>query len=247
MNRVDGSVVWEQSLPSVNYVVGVNDGIILCATIRAGWRSGSGACALRLNDGKVIWSDALSPVSLKDGTFLCMDGSVRDLPTARIVRQQPALGEFAPLEARRSSDLGLELDLGALRKRSLQLAPGVFVTGHTQHSDYSAATREGEAIWRYSLKEAGWHCGRSGVDHFVSPPYIFMLVSASPTLRQIDGSFFERIPTRRHLLALDIRSGAVVQELDLGVWRRCAINDVDDDGAVLTFEKTHLAYHRRLQ
>jgi hypothetical protein len=96
LNRDDGSVVWEQSLPSVNYVTGVHDGTILCATIAPGWRSGIGACALRLTDGEMLWFEPLSPVSLKCNSFLCIDGTVRDLRTARVIGHQAALDPFNP-------------------------------------------------------------------------------------------------------------------------------------------------------
>src|SRR5262245_21091978 len=79
LSRDDGSLVWERSLPGVNFITGVHDGTILCATKAPGWRDGVGASAVRLADGDVIWSDAVSPAILEGGSFLCIDGSVRDL------------------------------------------------------------------------------------------------------------------------------------------------------------------------
>src|SRR6516162_9862489 len=76
LNRDDGSEIWQRTLPSVNFITGVHDGAILCATIAPGWRSGVGACAVRLANGELIWSEPLSPVSLDQGEFLCMDGTV---------------------------------------------------------------------------------------------------------------------------------------------------------------------------
>jgi hypothetical protein len=130
----------------VNYITGVHDGIILCATISPGWSSGSRACAVRLADGNVLWWDALAPVSLEDGTFLCMDGSVRDLRTARVIRHQPAPKRLAALEASRS--LGLAVELSKLLGETPQLAAGIFVAGKTKDGDYSATTRDGRVIWR---------------------------------------------------------------------------------------------------
>src|SRR5262245_12366063 len=46
LKREDGSVVWERSLPGINFIIGVHDGTILCATKSPGWHDGVGACAV---------------------------------------------------------------------------------------------------------------------------------------------------------------------------------------------------------
>jgi hypothetical protein len=245
LNRDDGSVVWERFLPSVNFITGVHDGTILCATIAPGWKSGVGACALRLADGEVLWSNALSPVSLEGSTFLCMDGTVRDLSKGGVIGQQPPLDEFAVLWANGSLELALRLS--NLRANGpLELVGGIFVTGQPTAGDYSATSRDGRALWRYSPAEAGWYCGPSRYDRFVAPPYIYLMASRTPPYRCVDAKRIEYVPTRRYWLALDIRLGNVVQEFDLGVWNGyCAIDDVDEDGAILSFEGTRLAYYPR--
>jgi hypothetical protein len=245
LNRGDGSVVWERFLPGVNFITGVHDGTILCATIAPGWKSGVGACAVRIADGEALWSDALSPVYLVGSTFVCKDGTVRDLRTARVIGQRPALDEFAALKASGSPDLALRLS--TLRGNGpLELVAGIFVAGHPAAGEYTATSRDGRALWRYSPEEAGWYCGPSRGDRFVAPPYIYLLASRTPPCRHVDPKRIEHVPTRRYWLALDVRLGKVVQEFDLGVWNGdCAIDDVDEDGAILSFERSRLAYYRR--
>ena len=245
LNREDGTQVWERTFPSVNFVIGVHEGTILGATIAPGWRSGVGACAIRLADGELSWSEPLSPVSLDRGEFLCMDGTVRDLRTARVIGQRPALNEFAVLHA----DHNLELSLRLTKINGttpLELIAGIFVTGELSGGDYTATSNDGRALWRYSPAESGWHCGPSRDDRFVAPPYIYMFASRTPPTRSIDGKRFEYVPTQRFWLALDIRCGEIVQELDLGVWNGpCGIDDVDERGVILSFEEQLLAYHPR--
>lgn len=244
LNRDDGSVVWERLLPIVNFITGLHDGTILAATILPGGKSGVGACALRFADGEVLWFDELSPVALEGNTFLSMDGSVRDLKTARVVGQKPALkDEHAALSAK--SSLELALRLRSLRGEGpLELAAGTFVTGKIGGSDYTASTHDGRALWHYSPAEEGWHCGL-GASRCVAPPYIYLLTARTPPFLRIGGNQIEFVPTQRYWLAFDIRLGKIVQEFDLGVWKECWINDVDEDGAILSFEKARLAYYRR--
>lgn len=245
LNRNDGSVVWERDLPCVNFITGVHDGAILCATIVPGWKSGVGACALRLADGELYWSEPLSPVSLEESEFLCMDGTVRDLKTARVVGQRPSLNECAALEANGSLELSLRLSK-ILGKGPLELVEGIFVTGEPGGGDYTATSKRGRVLWHYAPAEAGWYCGASNAERFVAPPYIYLLASRTPPTRRIDAKRSEFVPTEWYWLTLDIRLGEVVQEFDLGTWNSpCAINDVDEDGAILSFENVLLAYHPR--
>lgn len=246
LNRDDGSEVWQRTLPSVNFITGVHDGTILCATIAPGWKSGVGACGVRLADGEMIWFEPLSPVSLDKSEFFCMDGTVRELKTACVVGQRPAVDEFAVLYANPNLELSLRLNK-IYGKGPLELVAGIFVTGEVGGvGEYTATSRDGRALWRYSPAEAGWHCGPSRDDRFVAPPYIYMLGSRTPPTRPVDGKRFEYVPTQRFWLALDIRLGEVVQEFDLGVWNGpCGIDDVDESGVILSFENVVLAYHPR--
>ena len=246
LNRDDGSVVWDRLLPSVNFITGIHDGAILCATIAPGWKSGVGACGVRLEDGELFWSEPLSPVSLDESVFLCMDGTVREVRTARVICQRPALNEFAASEA--NGSLELSLQLSKLRGIGpLELVAGIFITGEPPTGDYTATSHGGRALWHYSPAEAGWYCGQSRDDRFVAPPYIYLLASRTPPYRLIDLKRIEYVPTQRYWLALDVRIGKIVQEFELGVWNgRCAIDDVDEDGATLSFENVVLAYHPRL-
>jgi hypothetical protein len=174
-----------------------------------------------------------------------MDGTVRDLRTAHVIGQTPALNEFAVLDANRSLELSLRLSR-IYGTAPLELIAGIFVTGEPSGGDYIATSDDGRALWRYSPAEAGWHCGPSRDDRFVVPPYIYMLASRTPPTRRIDGKHFEYVPTQRFWLAIDIRLGEVVQEIDLGVWNGpCGIDDVDEGGVILSFENVVLAYHPR--
>src|SRR5262249_32440798 len=151
-----------------------------------------------------------------------------DLRTARAIRQQPAPEKFAAQRANRS--LALALQLSHLRGNGpLELAAGIFVAGQLTGGDYTATARDGRVIWRYSPEEAGWYCRPSRNERVVAPPYIYLLASRTPPYRHIDPKVIEHLPTRRYLLALDVRVGKLVQETDLGVWKgHCAIDDVDE-------------------
>ncbi|HTW94318.1 MAG TPA: hypothetical protein VMD30_05975, partial [Tepidisphaeraceae bacterium] len=213
--------------------------------IAPGRKSAAGASAIRLADGELIWSQPLRPVSLERSEFVCMDGTVRDLRTAQIIGQRPPLNErTALLAANRTLEASLRLTKIS-KSKPLELIEGIFVTGEPAGSDYSAESQDGRPLWHYSPADAGWHFGR-GYYRFVAPPYIYLLASRTPPYQSSDGKRFQDVPTQRFFLALDIRIGEIVQELDLGVWNGlCAINDVDAGGVILSFENRILAYHPR--
>ena len=244
LNRDDGSLVWERSPPKVNYITGVENGLILGATIQPGWSPGLGACALTLSDGEVIWSGEFSPVSLKGGEFLCMDGTTRDLRTAQIVGRQAPPRESDFVMRSHSDRLEMKLELCQVGE-SIELLQNVLVQGTIQ-GDYLANTRDGKPLWEYSPMNKGWFCGPTLLDRFIAPPFIYLVASRDPQERRIDAKTIESIPARRFLLTLDLRSGSIVQELDLGIWKGpCGVEDVDPEGVLLRFVSTRLAYYHR--
>lgn len=249
LRRADGAVIWERLLPGVNHITGIHDGIALCAKVEPGWEPGTGASALRIADGEVLWSAALAPFSLEQTEFLGVDGTVRDLASARPIRKLPA-----PARLYYGRDGGVHLAFALTLTNStappLELAPGILVAHkgprgeRRNNGDYCGATPDGDVLWWFSPVESGWHCAHARGDRFVAPPYIYLLASKTRPYRYIDVGTIEYVPTTRYLLIFDVRLGKIVQEVDLGSWTgSCRIDDVDDEGAVLSFESTNLAYY----
>lgn len=248
--RDSGSIIWERALPRVNFIVGILGNTILCSRIEPGWRSGKGACALRLTTGELLWSKRLSPLQIRQDGFLCMDGTVRDLMSGAVLQKE------APPERFFGSDLESSLHWAVTRTDwgapPVELSPGVFVTCRSEPGRYCALgnylgiDRNGTLLWSFSPGELGWECGHARTDRRICPPYIYLMASMIRPYEYVTDKQIRYVPCERHLIVLDVRVGRVVQELALGTWTgRCHIEDVDSQGALLSFAETRLAYFRR--
>ncbi|APR82277.1 Hypothetical protein A7982_07626 [Minicystis rosea] len=247
LRRTDGSMVWERALRGVNYITGIHEETIVCAHVENGWTSGVGARALRLSTGELLWSMSIRPLQVRGREIVCMDGTVRDIASASIVRSVAPPPRFFAADMEES--LSWALSLTHSRSPALELAPGIFVacqspTGERRGSDaFCGFDRRGETLWWFSPEEQGWHCETTRVDRHVVPPYVYLVASPKRPYVHVDVDRIRMVPAKRYLLVFDVRAGRVVQQLPLGTWQgHVHIEDADAHGVLLCFVDRHLSY-----
>lgn len=244
LDRTDGSTVWEQpSLPAVNYIAGIHDGILLCVRLKPGRRPGRGACALRLADGQILWSSHLTPISLDGSQFLCIDGTVCDLRSGAVCKKvspPKTLACWGRYEDSFSWSAGAS-DPG--QPGDVSPCDVTVIDESLFGGNMRGVGKDGVVLWRFSPTENGWFCGKPRHAGHARQPYIYWVATKELPYRQVTEKMIEYIPCTNYLLTLDARTGRLAQEIDLGVWSGPAdFGGVDERGAVICFERTHIVY-----
>ena len=247
LDRRDGSVVWERAVRGVNYITGIHDETIVCARVEHGWTSGVGARALHLKTGEMLWSMGIRPLQVRGGEIVCMDGTVRDIVSAAILRRGAPPPRFFGADMEESLSHALTMTHSAAP--ALPLAPGLFVAhrspaGERRGSDALCGfDGEGSVLWWFSPEEHGWHCAVTRVDRHVVPPYVYLVASAKPPYVHVGFDRIRMVAAKRYLLVFDARVGRVVQQLSLGTWQgHVHLEDADPRGVLLSFMDRHISY-----
>ena len=177
-----------------------------------------------------------------------MDGAVFDARSGELTRRVEAVAKY-PGRPWRSTEADAlfgtlssreSVDVGAGR----QLAYAPSGDGPLFHGLRGRA-RDGTDAWRFDLASTGYHAGSSHYDHRLVSPHFYYLVAEAPLMEPIEpgnDKFVRWVASERHLLTLDVRTGALIQDVPLGVWTQCSIEDADAQGVLLSFDTTVLSY-----
>src|SRR5690606_17253176 len=264
--RETGAVLWQRELEAADRIAGIAAGVIVATTAINGRPQlpGEGCHALELATGALLWSKpgrlgrrhAVAPIEVGDREVRCANGDLLDLGTGeRVGRAEPRLDDQRFRWRRtEADDLFATMLLGRHRGPAVEVAPGclleyLYLPDEGQGHGLQGRNPAGEVTWRFALSSTGYQAGSSHQDHRLVSPYFYYLVGERPPSQPIDPEFpkfYEYVTSERHLLSVDARTGELVQDVALGTWNRCAIEDADRDGVLLSYDQTMLAYHRRL-
>lgn len=263
LERETGEVVWRRDFEAADRIAGIAGNVIVATKAINGQPRvpGEGCHALDLATGTSLWSKpgrfrrkrAVAPVEINEREVQCEGGDVLDLRTGeRIGSAAPRSDERWFGWRRTEADELFETALvGSHRGPPVAVAPGCLLEylldqplGHGLQGRDAA----GEPTWRFVLSSTPYVAGSAHRERRLVSPWFYYLVGEQPPMRPIDPEFpkyFEYVTSERHLLCIDARTGACVQDVSLGIWNRCAIEDADAQGILLSYDESVLAYHAR--
>lgn len=196
-----------------------------------------------------------TPCYVEEGKVFCASGRVLDV-------QRGTLLEKLTPEAVQAYKK--PVTLGQLFYRShhgnaaspIAISNGILLlhiipTDSTNQSGWkiAATTEAGEPLWTFSIEQLGRYIDGNFYSYRLLPPFLYLVVSEEPRYRPhpTKKHYVLGNASRWHLVTLDIATGAVLQDFSLGNEKidECRIEDVDEEGLLISHGNHSLSYFRR--
>jgi hypothetical protein len=272
VDRASGALLWRRTHFRPNTIVGIGSDVIVASEMRSDgpWTADFGCYGISLETGRRLWTSHGSgfwkfalraldfvpgytnefrdePRLVRDGKVYCRSGRVLDTRSGatidRIAREEIAAIQLPQSDAER---------LYAGEK--VRVAKGLSVVrpgGATWHDggwQIAAENDAGETVWHVSAKTLTRTIASAFYGYRLAERYVYVLLSEEPSTVPHPTKLHYAVanPTRWHLVAIDVATGEVVQDVRLDEEKRpeCRIEDVDVTGVLISVGR-ELKYFER--
>lgn len=200
-----------------------------------------------------------TPHHISDNEVFCDSGRVLDLLTGRDLRRVPPeeVRQFQKprTEAQRLFDgivqnVRTKIKVGENRWLSHKMSDHDPPAGGLQ---LFLLDETDTVLWEWNGHAKGLH-GTGNYSYRYAPhphgsPFIYLVASEEPNLKTDPTRPHHAVwnPTRFHLLSFDVFEGRVVGDtlIDEGKVSECRIEDVDDEGVLVSLDRSRLKYYQR--
>jgi hypothetical protein len=266
-----GDVLWEKDMEDPNTITGVSKGIIVATTTQSGgpWTASSGIYGLSLETGDLVWqakpikpSKGLfarlsyklglvrftdSPNYVSENQVICTSEAILNIENGNVMHDAQAEPELSVEDSRANSLYGgamINVD-DQLQKNITRVKPGERVHMSTEKVVIYGYSGDDELNWEFNLHSLGYSAFFNYFSYRFHEPYIYFLGKEGDYyMPEVEGEALERRPAPFHLIAVDARSGEVVQDLRLpDEAHEYRIESSNSQGILLSHSNTQLALY----
>lgn len=228
------------------------------------WTSHAGGIwgrVIRALDAVPLFTNELRdrPATVRATDCVTGRGRVLDLKTGKRIgneptpADQPGVPEGVARTLYREGSCALEW--GTLRLGSPEAPATAERNGRKQvHSlrgelRFFLQTADGQVLWKFDIKEHGYHCGSDYFSYRLAAPFVYVIVSDRPDdvpAPRRDARYVVPNAGQYHLLTIDARTGRIEQRFpitDSEVYR-CRLEDVDDSAVLVSVEDSLMYFDR---
>lgn len=260
-DRTSGRLIWRRSILRANSMVGVASGVIVATEFRdeGSWSSRLGCYGISLLDGRLLWVSHAAgyfgrllraldfvpgfanefrdtPVCVSDGKVFFSSGRSVSVETGIELANVDA--SLVPsIETTMSLNGQLRLASYSENRTRVAAGSGLYLSVDRADRGFTAENELGGVLWRFNTLGPDRNIEGTIAGYFVHWPEIFLLVSEEPALIVDPKNSLQLVfnPTRWRLVAIDVSSGRLIQEISLGeeLLTECRIEDIDADGLLV--------------
>ena len=266
LERDTGKLCWRVTHEGPNLVVGIDRDVVIATQMNSGgpWSAASGTFAISLESGALLWSRAHDLPQGLAGLLLRPLGVVYDDPPRQVTEGEVLTSRGVVLETRTGKPLRRVAPPVATLTSSTDPAWVLYDDGKVPFEggtlsrkwdrtrDELALERRdsrGAPLWKFSVREAGFHISGNWFSYRFVAPWLYLLVSDQPQSTARDPAKPEVLTPnagRYSLLVLDARTGEIGRRIAIGdaPIALCRIEDHDDRSLLLSADGALLCHSR---
>jgi hypothetical protein len=267
--RGSGAPLWERTFDCADTVCGLADGVVVASeTVSRGPGTWSEGCyGISLATGELLWTShgedgKDSPAAIQGNEVVCRSGSVVSISNGHLLRRI-SCDERRAIEEEYifgdPSDAMILYSRGRYpnaRRRRVWLDGVGWLTLARKPRQWntsfllSATDSAGAVIWAFDLATTGYVMNH--FNYFASRlvgRHVYVIASEGPNSRRLPAPrYVQPIPTRFHLLTVELERGTIVQDVYLSDQpvTECRIEDADDRAVLVSTGGREIAHYRRM-